>query len=281
MSSVFKRMVLIPEKEYLQLKEKQKTGNMQMSPHQDNITQLNNRLNRGYQSQSDRMEENTENDTEQKVVETNQSTDNLSPVRDSPVRMNSTRLDQSENQSIDQSLSEKDNMSNDIKPDLSVISSSPDIQPSTSASRPTSEAKRSGLIAMIKKISHYFSEKDLEKAKVLMNRIVLCRGTRIDMEKRKIVLGTFSTPFADFADVIQLCLSRKKPTDPDKLKKYYVFLSKNNFPLHLITNSYMKKSIQNIDISNQSPNISALNRSGSHAMEPKTKPWFQSINDVI
>ena len=100
---------------------------------------------------------------------------------------------------------------------------------------------------LIKKITQYFEPRDISKVTYLLKRIMNCSGIDIDMDKRKIVIESKPYSFQDFVDFLQLCISRRKPSNSVKIMKYINLLAANDFPLHLISNSHVKTLIKEVD----------------------------------
>ena len=117
-----------------------------------------------------------------------------------------------------------------------------------------------------------------------------CSGIEIEMDKREIVIDSKPYPFQDFVDFLQLCISRRKPSNVAKIMKYVNLIAANDFPLHLISNPHVKTLIREVDNTStdnadnaDKGNSSFGDRSGSIAMPPKSKnvTWFGSLSEVF
>ena len=100
--------------------------------------------------------------------------------------------------------------------------------------------------SLLSRIGEYMPSKSVDKAKQMAKRILYMPGVRIDDSNNKIVLGGYNFEYQQFIDLLELCLSKKKPSPTRISTNFFNFLASNEFPLNLITNSYVKTEIINL-----------------------------------
>ena len=324
MSEIFKKWVLVPEKEYQRLKfpsfhpisTEPGSTEPRLGTNLQNIAQINERLVKEYQKAGVKKGSQNQSNTSLNTTTATSGGTGLnasSSMDPSNARVHSDDLDGENNDdtvegsaatTLDGGL---DNSAEAIG-EMGASASAPKIStPKTSTpktSTPKAKSDSSFSVSdssftkiesgktLLSKIIKYFDEKDQKRATELIKRIVVCKGVKVDLAYRKIVVGTHSVLYLDFVDFISLCLSRKKPVNDKQLSKFVAVLAKNGFPTHIITNTYVRKAINDAINSlgaTTSPNIS-LDRSGSSAMAPRLKGkqsttsksvgWMESLNDL-
>ena len=129
------------------------------------------------------------------------------------------------------------------------------------------------------------SPKDKEKANIIIQRIIQCNDTKLNSVASKLELGNFHVSFLELTDLIQLCLSRRKPDEGNsKIKKFISFLAHNDFPVDLIPNPFVRRLITTKMLDIDQSTSGNLNRSGSTASFPKLKganfDWYEKLDDV-
>lgn len=331
----FKKMVLIPQSEYLQLvKRNQPENSISESP--DNIRlknsiKLHEQLNNMYQKQSEQKRDDNNHDDHN--YHHNSSQDTLKASED----VQSSVLDESgvkEKSKERERSSLFESMDSTVQEDSSEIEGTPVKDNSSSVldsgsspnltSSPVKKKVRqdsalglgaSPILAhktpskedfefLMKKISLHFDMKDYTRVNTIVARIVNTPGVSINKKKKKMALNDHNISFLELIDFLTLCVSRKKPQSEQKIQKFVDFFAKVGFPLHLITNPFIKKLVNAVNLQEISgagasvsagasagasgsagASVSEMNRSGSKAMTPKSKKemsstWFQSLSDA-
>ena len=311
MATLFKRMVLIPESEYLSLKKSQSFKMGKGNVNSQNIDQINARLNADYQKGSNNDQATFSHDAsnmetmERGGAESNASFLDTSRFSEVQQEGNTTELKQNVRVGKEKEMDygkEEERMDDE---NTSVSGTGAGAGASGSSML---EVRNDGENLFLEQLSNYFSGKELDKATAITKRVLACKNVVVDMNNNKLILDGFVVLFINYYDMLHLWMSRKKPADDGKIRGYIDFFSKNDFPMHLITNSYIRKMVLSSDVAKETESSSnsvnfdddydnyvdekmateTLNRSGSTAMTPVLKyapttsnfRWLLGLEDV-
>ena len=136
------------------------------------------------------------------------------------------------------------------------------------------------------KLRAYLPPKEAERGIKLAKRIFVIDSSSINWHDQTIYLDKFAYTVMQFMDIIQLATSRKKPVQTDLLRDFCHYLSQNNVPTDLLTNTYMRTSIIASNIAakiEESPS-----RGAAAAMHPKlftpermkNFKWFNTKEEI-
>ena len=144
--------------------------------------------------------------------------------------------------------------------------------------------QRSSVLSYLtEKIAEHFPNNKIEKA-IFLTKCFLKKNKEaltIDRRTDKIKIGKVSLSLIQFLDFLQLCMSRKKPQLTEPVQTLLASIPKENIPLNCITNPHVRNMLTSQN------GVKKENKSrykGSRAMPPLRKRrdiiWFQSLDDL-
>ena len=271
--AAFKKMVLIPEREYLDLKsvkeqslanyanEEEKTGDIDVK----NALSLNKRLDRQLRARP--ADTATPDNADLSRTLDNDVSYDQSPQRkrrrSEGVGEDSEEVGEDLDLSTDQSRSVAEE---------SVKEEIPEVWESPGRKKQQLDPIDSAVLEQVRK---YVSEKDVNKAVALTKRLIATSAISFNLDTETVTMKRKKCTLMEFIDLIQLSCSRVKPVKVKALPIYLEFLRETAIPLTLIVNPYIRSSIIKFD--------AKTSRKGRAAMPPKVrqrKKWFASLEDI-
>ena len=271
--AAFKKMVLIPEREYLDLKsvkeqslanyanEEEKTGDIDVK----NALSLNKRLDRQLRA---RPADTATLDN----VDSSRTFDNDVSYDQSPQRKRRRSEGVGEDsEGVGEDLDLSTDQSRSVAEE-SVKEEIPEVWESPGRKKQQLDPIDSAVLEQVRK---YVSEKDVNKAVALTKRLIATSAISFNLDTETVTMNRKKCSLMEFIDLIQLSCSRVKPVKVKALPIYLEFLRATGIPLTLIVNPYIRSSIIKFDAKSS--------RKGRAAMPPKVrqrKKWFASLEDI-
>ena len=135
-----------------------------------------------------------------------------------------------------------------------------------------------GLDVILERITEYIVPKDHNKAITLAKRIFHTKNSGIHIINETVLLGKFTFSFQEFIDLIEICLSRRKPRANAVYTNFVKYLAINNIPQSLITNKYLKNAMLENE---ESPTSSRrLTSSPSRSRSPHSRSPFPPTTEA-
>ena len=271
--AAFKKMVLIPEREYLDLKsvkeqslanyanEEEKTGDIDVK----NALSLNKRLDRQLRA---RPADTATFDN----FDSSRTLDNDVSYDQSPQRKRRRSEGVGEDsEGVGEDLDLSTDQSRSVAEE-SVKEEIPEVWESPGRKKQQLDPIDSAILEQVRK---YVSEKDVNKAVALTKRLIATSAISFNLDTETVTMNRKKCSLMEFIDLIQLSCSRVKPVKVKALPIYLEFLRATGIPLTLIVNPYIRSSIIKFDAKSS--------RKGRAAMPPKVrqrKKWFASLEDI-
>ena len=254
--AAFQRMVLVPEAEYLQLKEKSssisglKLDSQSLQSQQKDIRLQNNIL------------------YNKKLTEDIQKTNEKGGK------------EQKEIIAVPSNLSLESEETNEIN--------SEDAENTEATDQESLELEKQEK-AVSEAISEYFKDKrKTYRSNQLIKKLFKEAQMRMDLEQNEILLGKESSiPLAEFLKLLDLLYSRRKPAEKNESYQILVkFLTNAGIPFELITNPFTRQALIRFEKGIPTPvskSTSGQKRKGARAESPlllAPKKWYTSYSEL-